>query len=346
MSVRVGIIGGTGYTGGELARLLVGHPRAEIAWVTSRSRAGWPVSSLHPNLRGFTDLKFVAPDDVDPVDVAFLCLPHGQTASDIERYTQLADRVVDLSSDFRLSDAALYERTYGEPHPAPAWLDRFAYGLPEIHRDRIRGSKLISGVGCNATAVNLALLPLARAGVIERVVADVKVGSSESGAEPSGSSHHPERSHAVRTFAPTTHRHEAEIRQALGNFEQHFDLHFTGTAIELVRGVLATCHVFVNQDLTDRDLWGLYRDAYASEPFVRVVKERRGLYRFPEPKIVAGTNFADVSFIAQEGTRRVVAMCAIDNLGKGAAGSAVQSMNLSCGLEETDGLLFPGLHPV
>lgn len=341
MTVRAAIFGASGYTGGELLRLLLTHPDVEVAWASSRSRAGWPVTSIHPNLRSFTDLNFISPDDATPCDVLFLCLPHGSAAGEIERYAALAERVIDLSADFRLHDAPLYERTYGAPHPDPKWLDRFVYGLPETSRSALRGARLASGVGCNATAVNLALLPLARAGVIERVVADVKVGSSEAGAEPSASGHHPERAGVVRTFAPTSHRHEAEIRQTLGDV----NLHFTATAVELVRGVLATCHVFTTRTLTDRDVWTMFRDAYEREPFVRIVKERRGLYRLPEPKIVAGTNFADVGFEAQPGTNRVVTLCAIDNLGKGAAGSAVQSMNLMCGLDETAGLRAPGLHP-
>ncbi|MFI4882245.1 MAG: N-acetyl-gamma-glutamyl-phosphate reductase [Phycisphaerales bacterium JB064] len=340
--VRVGIIGGAGYTGGELLRLLCMHPHATIAWATSRGRAGWPVSTIHPNLRGVLDLSLIDPEEIDPVDVIFLCLPHGETAGNIERYASLAHRVIDLSSDFRLRDAALYEQTYGQPHAAPQWLDRFVYGLPEAHREQLMGAQFISGVGCNATAMNLALLPLARAGVIDRVIADIKVGSSESGAEASAASNHAERSNALRTFAPTGHRHSAEVRQACGEFP----LHVTATTTDLVRGVLATCHVLTNREMTDRDVWQLYRNAYAPQPFVRIVKERRGLYRLPEPKILAGTNFADVGFEIEPGANRIVALCAIDNLGKGAAGSAVQCMNLACGFDETAGLTFPGLHPV
>lgn len=344
MTIRVGIIGGSGYTGGELLRLIAVHPGAELAWVTSRSRVGWPIGAVHPNLRGFLDDAFISPDDIEPCNVLFLCLPHGATAGAIETYAGLAERIVDLSADFRLRDSQAYEATYGEAHPAPDWLDRFVYGLPEVMRDELRGAQHASGVGCNATAVTLALLPLVRAGLIDGgpIVADVKVGSSEAGAAPSASGHHPQRAGAVRTFAPTSHRHEAETRQSLGDLP----LHFTATAIELVRGVLATCHVFTNRELTDRDLRQIYRDAYADEPFVRIVSERRGLYRLPEPKIVAGTNYADVGFAAQAGTNRVVALCAIDNLGKGAAGSAMQSMNLMCGFDETAGLRSPGLHPV
>ncbi len=342
MSVRVGIIGGAGYTGGELLRLLTMHPHATIAWATSRGRAGWPISAVHPNLRGVLDLSLCDPADVEPVDVVFLCLPHGETAGNIEAYASLAHRVIDLSSDFRLRSADSYERTYGQAHAAPAWLDRFVYGLPEVHREQLADARYVSGVGCNATAMNLALLPLARAGVIDRVVADVKVGSSESGAEPSAASNHAERSHALRTFAPVSHRHAAEVEQACGTFP----LHVTATTTDLVRGVLATCHVLTSRELTERDAWHLYRDAYADEPFVRMVKERRGLYRLPEPKILAGTNYADVGFAIEPGANRIVALCAIDNLGKGAAGSAIQSMNLACGFDETAGLTFPGLHPV
>jgi N-acetyl-gamma-glutamyl-phosphate/LysW-gamma-L-alpha-aminoadipyl-6-phosphate reductase len=340
--VRVGIVGATGYTGGELMRILALHPNAEVAWATSRGKAGWTVSSVHPALRGFLDLNFVAPDDAERVDVVFLCLPHGETAGNVEKYAALGERVIDLSADFRLRDPERYEATYGETHKAPEWLDRFAYGLPEGGRERLNGARYVSGVGCNATSVNLALLPLARAGLIERVVADVKVGSSEAGAEPGASSHHPERARSLRTFAPTEHRHEAEVRQLLGD---DFDLHFTATTVEMVRGVLATCHVFTKRPLTDRELWPIYQEAYSDEPFVRVVKERRGLHRFPDPRIVAGTNFADVGYAAQAGTNRVVSLCAIDNLGKGAAGSAIQSMNLMCGFEERAGLWFPGVHP-
>ena len=340
--VRIGIVGATGYTGGELMRLLALHPGVEIAWATSRGRAGWPVSSVHPALRGFVDLAFVAPDEAERVDVVFLCLPHGETAGSMERYAALGERVIDLSADFRLRDADDYARVYGAEHAAPEWLDRFAYGLPEGGREQIAGASHVSGVGCNATAVNLALLPLARAGLIERVVADLKVGSSEAGAEPSASTHHPERARSLRTFAPTEHRHEAEVRQLLGD---RFDLHFTATTVEMVRGVLATCHVFTTRPLTERELWPIYQEAYRDEPFVRLVKERRGMHRLPDPRIVAGTNFADVGYAAQTGTSRVVSLCAIDNLGKGAAGSAVQCMNLMCGFEEQTGLWYPGVHP-
>jgi N-acetyl-gamma-glutamyl-phosphate/LysW-gamma-L-alpha-aminoadipyl-6-phosphate reductase len=275
----------------------------------------------------------------------FLALPHGSAARQIERFAQLAPRIIDCSADFRLQDAESYARWYGAAHPAPDWLDRFVYGLPELHRDKIRAASYVSGVGCNATASNLALLPLARAGLLERerdVVIEVKVGSSEGGAQSSDSSHHPERSGAVRSFAPTGHRHTAEIAQATGLQRVHLSI----TSVELVRGALATAHVFPHTAVSEKDLWRAFRAAYGGEPFVRIVRERQGTYRLPEPKILAGSNYADVGFALDEASGRVVSICAIDNLMKGAAGSAVQCMNLMCDFDERAGLEFPGLHPI
>jgi N-acetyl-gamma-glutamyl-phosphate/LysW-gamma-L-alpha-aminoadipyl-6-phosphate reductase len=339
--IEASIVGASGYGGGELLRLLLGHPDVSVRQVTSRQQAGKYVHGVHPNLRGHTTLQFTTPDQLEPCDVLFLGLPHGSAAGDIERYASLAPRVIDLSADFRLRDAAEYLTWYDWTHPTPAWLDRFVYGLPETRREALRGATHVSGVGCNATATILALLPLARAGLIERAVVDLKVGSSEGGATGNPGSHHPERVGAVRTFAPAGHRHVAEVRQELGTFE----LHFTATAIEMVRGVVCTAHVFVRDPLEDKDCWKIFRQAYGAEPFVRLVKERTGIFRFPEPKILAGSNHADVGFQADPEGRRVVVISAIDNLMKGAAGSAVQCMNLMCGFDETAGLAFPGLHP-
>ncbi|MCC6676757.1 MAG: N-acetyl-gamma-glutamyl-phosphate reductase [Phycisphaerales bacterium] len=342
---RVSIVGGSGYGGGETLRLLLDHPNVEVAQVTSRSQAGVFIHSVHPNLRGRTKLAFIRPEELEPCDVLFLCLPHGEASKQIDRYAGLAARVIDLSADFRLRSPEDYRSWYGEPHPAPQWLDRFVYGLPELHRERMRGAKLASGVGCNATAVNLALLPLARAGLIKSVVADLKVGSSEAGNAVSPSSHHPERAGAVRAYAPTGHRHQAEVIQELAR-EHPFELHLSITAVEMVRGVQCTAHVMPTRAVEEKELWSIYRGAYRAEPFVRIVKDKVGLYRYPEPKILAGTNWCDVGFERDERTGRIVVISAIDNLMKGAAGSAVQCMNLMCGFEETAGLSFPGLHPI
>ena len=342
MGIKASIVGGSGYAGGELLRLLLGHPEVEIQQVTSRSYAKRFVRMVHPNLRGFTNLKFCDVGELKPCDVLFLCMPHGKASGEIAHYAGLAERIIDLSADFRLRDAAAYGRWYDWEHPAPEWLGRFVYGLPEVYREEIRGARYVSGVGCNATATNLALYPLAKAGVIDSAVVEVKVGSSEGGNSSSPASHHPIRSGLLRSFAPTGHRHQAEMKQALGDF----DIHFSATAVEMVRGILCTAHVFPKERLTEKEIWALYREAYKPEPFVRIVKEKRGLYRYPEPKILAGTNFCDVGFVVDEESGRIVVLSALDNLMKGASGTAVQCLNLMYGFDEMAGLGFMGLHPI
>jgi len=353
MTIRVSIVGGSGYAGGELLRLLLFHPKVELAQVTSESSAGRFVHSRHPNLRSCTRLKFSPLEMLEPCDLLFLALPHGETASRIEQFAGLADRIIDLSADFRLRDPADYARWYEGAHPAPAWLERFVYGLPEINRDAISGARYISGVGCNATATNLAVWPLFQSGLADAergVIVEVKAGSSEGGASAGPSSHHPDRSHVVRSFAPTGHRHTAEVEQALAQTGARVPVHMSVTSVELVRGVLATAHVFAAPEhrasLDVMGLWKAYRGAFGKEPFVRIVRERQGVYRYPEPKILAGSNYAEVGFDYDPESGRIVAIAAIDNLMKGAAGTAVQCMNIMYGLDETLGLGFPGLHPV
>lgn len=343
--VKVSIVGGSGYTGGELLRLLLGHPEIEVQQVTSRRNLGAYVYQVHPNLRKRTALKFSDPDELDPVDVLFLALPHGQAQHNIQRYETLSPKIIDLSADFRLQDAATYERWYGTPHSAPGWLPRFIYGLPELHRDELRTARYVSGVGCNATASILALLPLVQSGLIDldaQVVVEIKVGSSEGGAEGNPGSHHPERSGVIRTFSTHGHRHTAEVEQELGLHK----LWLTMTSVDLVRGVLASAHASMKAGTQMKDLWKAYREVAQDNPFLRVVREQRGIYRVPEPKILAGSNYADLGFGLDEQSGHVVSICALDNLMKGASGSAVQSMNLMLGFDETAGLEFPGLHPI
>ena len=343
--LRASIVGGSGYGGGEVVRLLLSHPQVEIAQVTSESHVGQYLYNVHPNLRGRTALQFTSLDQLTECDVLFLGLPHGETQKQIEKFAALSPRIVDLSADFRLHDPALYARWYGEAHRAPDWLTKFVYGLPELHREEMRAAKYVSGVGCNATASILALLPLARANLLDAarpIIVDIKVGSSEGGNSASFASHHPERSGSVRSFAPVRHRHTAEVEQELGLNNVHLSI----TSIEMVRGVLATAHCFLRAGITEKDLWRAYRGAYKGEPFVRIVKDKTGIYRYPEPKILSGSNYADVGFEFDESNCRAVSLCAIDNLMKGAAGSAVQAMNLTCGFEEMAGLEFAGLHPI
>ncbi len=343
--MKASIIGGSGYAGGELARLLLGHPQVEIAQVTSESHVGEYLYNVHPNLRGRTVLQFTTPDQIESCDALFLALPHGQAQKQIEKFSALAPRIVDLSADFRLQNPSNYARWYGDEHLAKEWLKKFVYGLPELHRDEMKTAKYISGVGCNATASIFALLPLVRLGMLDDsrpIVVDIKVGSSEGGNSPSLASHHPERSGAVRSFSPVGHRHTGEVEQELGLTNVHLSI----TSIEMVRGVLATAHCFLKSGTSEKDLWKAYRAAYRDEPFVRIVKDRTGIYRYPEPKILSGSNYVDVGFEYDEKTCRVVSLCAIDNLMKGASGSAVQAMNLMCGWDERMGLEFAGLHPI
>ena len=341
MTVRASIVGGSGYTGGELLRLLLGHPFVEVAQVSSRSLATQPVHRSHPNLRGHTEITFVNPEEISSCDVLFLCMPHGKAAEEIGRWRKLAPLVIDLSADFRLNDGEAYQKWYAETHPNPGVLAEAVYGLPEVSRQRLSGARLVSGVGCNATAMTLALLPLARAGLIRRAICDVKVGSSEAGAEPSAGSHHPVRARTARTYSAAGHRHLGEVVQSLGDM----DVDATITAIDMVRGVLCTSHVEPTRPVDMKELWKLYRGAYGVEPFVRLVADRTGPNRFPDPRVVVGSNHADVGFAVDERSGRIIALAAIDNLVKGAAGSAVQSMNIALGRNETEGLWFPGLHP-
>jgi LysW-gamma-L-alpha-aminoadipyl-6-phosphate/LysW-L-glutamyl-5-phosphate reductase len=343
------IVGASGYSGGELLRLLLDHPRFDVRQVTSERLDGQFVHFTHPNLRRRTALKFVRSEALARVDLLFLCLPHGSAAGRIDHFATLADRIVDLSADFRLRRADDYPRWYGSAHAAPAWLDRFVYGLPEIHRTEIATAAHVSGVGCNATATTLAIWPLAVAGLLDAardIICEVKVGSSEGGASWSDATHHPERAGVMRSFAPTGHRHTAEVVQALRLRGMTSSVHLSATAVDNVRGVLATAHAFVKPGTGERDIWKAYRETYGAEPFVRIVKERAGLYRYPEPKIVVGSNYADVGFELDADSGRVVSLCAIDNLMKGAAGTAVQCANLMMGWDERLGLEFPGLHPI
>lgn len=346
--MRVAIAGGSGYVGGELARLILGHPGLELAAITSERLAGQPLGRVHPHLRGRTRLRFSTLASLEPVDALFLAMPHGRASGSIDALAELvgeAGYLVDCSADFRLRDAAEYERWYGEAHLAPEWLDRFVYGLPELDRGVFEGARFASGVGCNATAVQLALLPLERAGLLERgapVIAEVKAGSSEGGATGNPASHHPIRSGCLRSYAPVGHRHAAEVEQSLPGLELFLSI----TAVELVRGALATCHLRVAPDVTERDVLKAYASFCADEPFVELLHERAGAYRHPEPKLVAGTNRAQVGFALEPGRGRLVALCAIDNLGKGAAGTAIQSLNLMAGLPETSGLEAFGIHPI
>ncbi len=341
--LRVSIVGGSGYGGGELVRLLLDHPNVEIHQVTSERFAGKLINKIHPNLRKATTLKFCTISDLSQCDFLFLSLPHGHAMDKIGYFESLAPRIIDLSGDFRLDDAGQFEKWYGHPHKCPEYLSKFIYGIPEINRDAIKTASLVTGAGCNATATILALRPLFRRNLANRAVIEVKAGSSEGGNSASDASHHPERSGAVRSYKPTGHRHVAEMHQELGLDRE---LYFSATSIEMVRGILATCHVFLDKPLSEKDVWKLFREDYGEEPFIRIVKEKTGIYRYPEPKLLSGTNFCDIGFEIDPHSNRLVVISAIDNLMKGAAGQAVQAMNVMLGVDEATALGFCGLHPI
>jgi N-acetyl-gamma-glutamyl-phosphate/LysW-gamma-L-alpha-aminoadipyl-6-phosphate reductase len=344
--IQAAIVGASGYAGGELLRLLLAHPQVEVTQVTSETYAKQYAYFVHPNLRGHTNLRFSRLVDLEPGDLLFLALPHGHAMGRIEDLATTAGRIVDLSADFRLRTPADYARWYGGEHVAPLWLDRFVYGLPELYREQLAGANYASGTGCNAIVALLALWPLYRRGLVRESVVEVKVGSSEGGNKPSPASHHPERAGVVRTYSPVGHRHLAELVQELALDPEWHRLHFSVTSVGIVRGALATCHCLLHEKLDERAVWQFYREDYDDEPFVRLVRSRRGIHRYPEPKILSGANYCDVGFVADEDQGRLVVIAAIDNLMKGAAGNAVQTMNVMYGWPETMGLEFPGLHPV
>jgi N-acetyl-gamma-glutamyl-phosphate/LysW-gamma-L-alpha-aminoadipyl-6-phosphate reductase len=345
--INVTVAGGSGYTGGELLRLLLYHPYVQVGQVTSETFIGKFLHKAHPNLRKLSSKKFESLDTLQKCDLLFVCLPHGESMRNMQRFNQIAQKIIDLSADFRLNDIALYKKWYKQEHLLPEYLNKFVYGIPELHRSEMQNTNWVSSAGCNATATILGLYPIFKNNLaeVDKTVVEVKVGSSEGGNKASSASHHPERSGCVRSFKPTQHRHIAEMIQEL-SFGNKIKIHFSGTSIDMVRGVLATCHVFLRERLEEKDIWKLYRDAYSNEPFIRIIKEKDSIYRYPEPKLLIGSNYCDIGFELDQNTNRVVIMSAIDNLMKGAAGQAVQALNLMYGFDEITGLEFPGLHPI
>ena len=341
--MKVAVVGGSGYVGGELLRLLLRHPDVELVQVSSDSMAGRPLARAHPNLRKVSALTFVPHAAIVPADATFVATPHGESMRRTPALLENGGFVVDLSADFRLRAPEGYSRYYHVDHPHPELLARAVPGIPEFYREHLRSASLIAVPGCIATAAILALKPLAAQGWLRAgpVVVDAKSGSSASGRDAGLAGQHAERSGVMRAYAPAGHRHTAEIEQEVGA-----PVALSCHAVEAVRGVLATGHAFLARTVEEKELWRLYRASYGNEPFVRIVHESEGVYREPEPKILAGTNYCDVGFAVDPPRQRVVALAALDNLMKGAAGAAVQCFNVRANLPETTGLDFLGLHPI
>ena len=351
--IEAGIIGGTGYTGGALLEVLVRHPNVELKFVTTRqpNLAGEYVCREHPNLLGFTDLKFTLYEPSNPAfsetaqtvmkqardsNVTFLCVPSGASANITKDLVGHDTKLIDTSADFRLRDPACYREFYRRDHPLPHLLKEHIYGLPELHREKIRRANYVACPGCNATAMILAAYPLTKLDSFSslRIVFDVMAGSSEAGAHLTKASHHPERSGVARPYAVKEHRHLAEVRQELGLKSDQVGA--TVFAIPMVRGVECIGHVFADRMVDEKDLWKVYRAAYGSEPFIRIrARKTGGPGSLPDVKYVRGSNFCDVGFFLDEGRGRIGVVSALDNLLKGDVGNAVQCMNLMFGLDET-----------
>lgn len=348
-SHRVAILGATGYGGAELLRLLLPHPSVEVTNLVARDNIGARADAVIPSLAGLTDLQIedIPPDQVAPnVDLVFLALPHRVSALIGAQYVDLGVKVIDLSGDWRLLDADAYAEFYGAPHPLPDRMGSFVYGMPEMNRDAIRGADRVASPGCFATATTLALLPYARAGLLTgRVRVSAVTGSSGSGVRPSAGTHHPYRAVNLKPYKPLTHQHTPEIEQSLrlsGATDVTID--FVPISAPLPRGILTTCFFDVPAGLPSAAIHAALRDCYAHEPLVRVVEGR-----LPEVASVKGSMFCDVGVsvgeVVSQGKRTVVAHSALDNLIKGGAGQAVQSMNLVLGLPETTGIGQPALWP-
>jgi N-acetyl-gamma-glutamyl-phosphate reductase len=346
---RAAIIGGSGYGGAEMARRLLIHPEVELVRVASIDHVGEPLSAVHPNLEGATDLLF---ENLTPAeaargcDVALLALPHKVTASKVPELIAGGVKIVDMSGDFRLRDAAIYERFYGAKHPHPELLGTFVYGLPELNRAEIKSAKYVASPGCFATTMALALLPLARAGLLDGKTIHVAgiTGSSGSGIAPSEGTHHPSRSQNLKTYKPLSHQHVPEVVQTLGDGgAKHVDLEFVPVSAPLSRGIFTAAYIELPADYDAGKVAALFDERYGREPFVR-----RPAKRLPEVVAVSGSNFAEVGFAVGPvvgSTRTVTLFCTLDNLIKGGAGQAIQNMNLVLGCDERASLEDVGNWP-
>jgi N-acetyl-gamma-glutamyl-phosphate reductase len=339
LNMKAFVAGGSGYGGGELLRLLAGHPRVDEIASSSRTYEGKRISAVHPNLSGIVESEFKAhdPSHAD-ADIVFLALPHGQSMEYAPQILECGMKVIDFSADYRMGDARLYGKHYGK-HKNPELLEDAVYGLPELFRDDIRKSRLIANPGCYATAALLALKPLSSISKsldFNHVIVDAKSGTSGAGAKPSQFLHHSEVFDNIRTYKETGHRHEPEIDHILDCFIKDASVSFTPTLMPVVRGIICNCHIFGDTDI--ETLRAAYSNDYRKEPFIRVVDAAC-------TKNVLYSNYCDIQPAYDAGKGRAVIVSAIDNLVKGAAGQAMQNMNLLMGYPEDEGLKTPPYHP-
>ena len=342
--IKAGILGGSGYGGSELLRILLFHPTVELKLVTAREHAGKRVDTVHPNLAKLTELTFASmPDagELENLDCIFLALPHGE-AMDIVPTLPERVKVIDLSGDFRLSDADQFKKYYGRDHTEMAAQRQFVYGLTEVNRNRIKEASRIANPGCFATALELGLYPFVAANVITgKVIADMKTGSSGSGAKPAAGTHHPKRANSFYAYKIFEHQHQPEVEQLLSAvnpaWEADSSLVLQTHSIPVVRGIFASIYATTRQAMTQDEVGAVLGEFYGKEFFIRLVKGS------PDINWVKNTNFVDIGWATNKD--QLIVFVAIDNLVKGAAGQAVQNMNLMFGIEETTGLMLTGSNP-
>lgn len=342
--IKVGIIGGTGYTGVELLRLLARHPEIQLSVITSRAEAGKKVADLFPSLRGFVDLAFTGPDakTLGKCDVVFSATPSGIAMQHARELLAAGTRLIDLASDFRLQDAKVFEKWYGMPHACPELLEEAVYGLPEVNRDKIRRARLIANPGCYPTAVQLGFLPLVENGIVDtdHLIADAKSGVSGAGRKAEMHILYSEAADTMRAYGVAGHRHWPEIHQGLGNVKGgEVGLTFVPHLTPMIRGIHATLYARLTS--ANADLQSLFEKRYASEPFVDVMPAGS----HPETRSVRGANTCRIAVHRPHGGDTVVVLSVIDNLVKGAAGQAVQNMNIMLGFAETAALDHPPVVP-
>lgn len=343
--IKAGILGATGYAGSELVRLLSQHGGVELAMVTSKSFEGQKMSEVYPALRGVCDLVLESPEPetvAQKCDLVFTALPHGASKEVIPRLYELGLKIIDLSGDYRYNDPAVYELWYKQPHSSPELLKESVYGLPELHREEIKKSSLIGNPGCYTTCSILGLAPLVAAGVIEtkNIIIDAKSGVSGAGRGLAIDYHFCECTENMKAYKVATHRHTSEIEQELSLLAgQDIMLSFTPHLVPMKRGIFATIYANLKAPKTKAELMQLYHSFYDNEAFIRLYDE--GL---PESNHVSGSNFVDIGLCVDERLNRVIVISAIDNLVKGAAGQAVQNMNLLFGLPENQGLCGAGFY--
>ncbi|MFY9721665.1 MAG: N-acetyl-gamma-glutamyl-phosphate reductase [Azonexus sp.] len=334
--IRIGIVGGTGYTGVELLRLLAQHPQAEIVAITSRGDAGTAVSGMFPSLRGRVDLRFEDPAkaSLSACDVVFFATPNGIAMQQAPALLEAGVRVIDLAADFRIKDVAEWEKWYGMTHACPEWIDKAVYGLPEMNREQIRSARLVANPGCYPTAVQLGFMPLLKSGLLETssLIADAKSGVSGAGRKAETHIMFAEASDNFKAYGVSGHRHLPEIRQGLGMMSgASVGLTFVPHLTPIIRGIHATLYGRIK---SEADFQGLFERAYANEPFVDVLPDKS----HPETRSVRSANICRIAIHRPQGGDTLVILSVIDNLVKGAAGQAVQNMNLMFGLDESTGL--------